>query len=61
MYTPHSATAVLPQPTSPCSNLFMRCGPPQSAEISATALFCPSVKGKGKREMKAAMSSFVHE
>ena len=61
MYSAHSATAVLPLPTSPCNSLFMRVGVFRLAYTSSTAFFWPSVNSKGKRMAKCATSDAVQE
>ena len=44
----HIATKVLPEPTSPCSNLLMGDGERMSAMSSLILRFCASVRSKGR-------------
>ncbi len=53
-----AATAVFPEPTSPCKSLFMGDVPCISAIMSFTARFWAFVISKGSDFPKAAMSSF---
>ena len=46
----YAATAVLPEPTSPCSSRRMGRVRPRSARISPTTLAWASVSSKGKRD-----------
>ena len=53
----HSATTVLPDPTSPCSRRCMGSGPARSAPISSTARRWAPVRGNGSWPTKAATSA----
>ena len=49
-----SATTVLPEPTSPCSNRFMGAVPAISREISSPTARWPGVRAKGREASKRA-------
>ena len=56
---PYNATAVLPLPTSPCSNRFMGTTPAISPEISAHARSCSDVNTNGNRDRIRASTAAV--
>ncbi len=52
----HTATTVLPLPTSPCSNRCIGCGAARSPPISAIAARWSAVRSNGRRSRNASRS-----